>query len=179
MFVLGAVREFVCVIEAFSQQPASGGFCAPRCVQIKENSPIIIPDPKVQFRERYMGELVDRVQKSILWSLYNRNCHSHCVLMRPEMFSSPFFLNCHSTKALSWLSLKPKRQKKIILLWGDRWDHFNSTGYPHRHLQSERVSLSLSSKVRYPSSFWVNKSDQISLDSFITLETSLNMNQVF
>lgn len=87
-FVLGLVQEFGYIIEAFSQQPASGGFCAPRCVQIKENSPIIIPDPKVQFRESCMGELD---QKSILCSLCNRSCHSQCVLMRAEMFSSSFF----------------------------------------------------------------------------------------
>lgn len=92
MFVLGVVQEFGCLIEAFSQQPACGGFRAPRCVQIKENSPIIIPDPKVQFTESYMGELDHRVQKSILCSLCNSSCHSQCVLMRPEMFStSPFF----------------------------------------------------------------------------------------
>lgn len=91
MFVLGVVQELGCVIEAFSQQPASGGFCAPRCVQIKENSPIIIPDPKAQFRESYMGELDHRVQKNILCSLCNRSCHSQCVLMRPEMFFSSFF----------------------------------------------------------------------------------------
>lgn len=45
VFVLGVVQEFGCVIEAFSQQPARGVVCAQRRVQIKENSPIIIPDP--------------------------------------------------------------------------------------------------------------------------------------
>lgn len=45
VFVLGVGREFGRVIEAFSQRPTSGVVCAQRRVQIKENSPIIIPDP--------------------------------------------------------------------------------------------------------------------------------------
>lgn len=104
------------LIEAFSLQPASGGFYAPRCVQIKENSPIIIPDPKVQFRESYMGELDHPVQKSILCSLCNRSCHSQCVLMRPEMFSSSFFkLSVRKSSFVAWFETQEAENNNFTL----------------------------------------------------------------
>lgn len=137
------VQEFGCIIEAFSQQPASGGFCAPRCVQIKENSPIIISDPKVQFRESYMGELDHRVQKSILCSLCNRSCHSQRVLMRAEMFSSSFFqLSVRKSSFLAWFETQEAENNHFTLRRQMGSFEFNRLSTPtsaERARQSEPV----------------------------------------